>query len=129
MAEFEKRRARLGTGYYITQEQIEARPIATTSSLLLGVPGVVLRPTRFGGDMITMHGGALGCIATVYVDGMRVEGNVDDFLVPQWIGAIEVYSRAALAPTEYSKGNCGVVLLWTREPEKGGRWTAPKLLQ
>jgi carboxypeptidase family protein/TonB-dependent receptor-like protein len=127
MTEFERRRTRLGSGYFITQKQIDERPAYSVSDLLRFVPGVTLHYSALGGKLITMNGGR--CVPNVYFNGMIVDSSVDDFLIPEWLGGIEVYPRGALAPVEYSKGNCGVILLWSREFKRGGgRWTAPRIV-
>ncbi|MEX2284358.1 MAG: hypothetical protein WEE89_17855 [Gemmatimonadota bacterium] len=89
------------------------------------------------GNVITMHGtvlrgNRLECNPNVFIDGrIYVESNnnsVDDLIIPDWLGGVEVYSREATSPVEYRRGDgCGVVLFWTKDPERGGRWTLAKL--
>lgn len=52
---------------------------------------------------------------TYWVDGMRWRGNVDDFMVPTEVAAMEIYSHA-FAPAEFRDNgeNCRVVVIWTK---------------
>ena len=55
-----------------------------------------------------------GCLATVYVDGMRIHPReVDVFVMPGDLEGIEVYTGTA-GPVEYGMPSCALVLLWTR---------------
>jgi hypothetical protein len=130
LAEYDRRRTERVSGYFITREEIERRPIATASELLIVVPGVTLAPLSLHGirqDRYTiMVRGTMGpCMATVFINGMLVSQSgmrtVDDLLISDWIEGIEVYPTAVAAPLEYRRG-CGVVLFWTRNPEPGTNW-------
>ena len=136
LGEFEQRRARQASGYFLTQNDIDRRPITSASTLLLGVPGVTLHRDglrdRHEILLPSNHVAALTdpkCRATLYVDGRMIpDGSVDDVLIPAWVGAVEVYPRSESAPLEYRLNNdCGVVLYWTRERESGVRWSWKKV--
>jgi hypothetical protein len=140
LEEFEKRRVRQGSGYFITQDEIEKHASMPASSLVSRVPGVTLKTTRYG-SQILLPGTLDVCQASVFVDGTRIQGSVtgvDDLLIPAWIGGIEVYPRAASAPIEYRTNNnpanpnadtdCGVVLYWTRDVESDGGWSWKKIV-
>jgi len=125
LAEFERRRTTFGTGHFISRADIERRPIATASELLIGAPYVSLIDNRilFPGTIDEY------CRANVYIDGQLITRSidVDDLLISDWIEGIEVYPRAGVAPAEYQRNDCGSILFWTREPRAGGRWTRVKI--
>ena len=52
---------------------------------------------------------------TVYVDGIPTFSDDFDWIAPQELEAVEVYSGLNV-PIEYTSGanSCGVILLWTR---------------
>ena len=127
LAGFEQRRADQGGfgGYFVTQFDIERRPVATPSSLVLGTPGMAVRTAGSSGlDRNLIMTGS--CVATVFIDGVRTEQTpthtIDDLLAPDLIAGVEMYPRGFSAPPQYqtaSEPGCGVVLFWTREPRIG----------
>lgn len=135
---FQQRRldpGRVG-GYFLTRAEIDRRPHATPSQLLLGVPGVTLQRINNSGaftmdrSVIRMAAGNTGsiggCRANVFVDGSAVAqsetASVDDLLDATLIGGVEVYPRPITAPLQYQRDTgCGVVLFWTRRPGGGRR--------
>jgi hypothetical protein len=134
LAEFDKRRARHATGYFLTREEIERRPLAKTTTVLFGIPGLMLQPIGRRGSPaedrnIIQFSGSSGrpCVANVFIDGVPAAQSpisIDERLDASLLAAVEAYPRAGTAPPEYQHGNsCGVVLLWTREAERGGRWS------
>jgi hypothetical protein len=131
LAAFESRRTRLGSGHFITKDEIDRRPLASPSSLLLGVRGVHLRPVDLSGyrNQVFMQSAGMGeCAANLFVDGIPFRGSIDDYVIPDWLGAVEVYPTAAMTPTEFRLENaCGAVLFWTKEPESGGGWSRVKI--
>ena len=131
LAGFESRRTSLGTGHFITQKEIDRRPLASPSTLLLGVRGVHLRPADQSGhrNRVFMQSAGIGeCAANLFVDGIPFRGSIDDYVIPDWLGAVEVYSTAAMTPAEFRLENtCGTVLFWTKEPESGTNWSGIKI--
>lgn len=96
-------RQRTGMGRYITQAELDRRNAFDVSDFLRH-----LAPARASG-----FGGAC---TTYWVDGIRWNfGTPDDFMVPQEVGAIEVYS-SAFVPAEFQsfEGACRVVVIWTK---------------
>jgi hypothetical protein len=111
---FYDRRTR-GIGNFMDRYQMEDRPVLRTSDLFNFFPGVQLRPARIGsGSILTIRG---GCRPDLVIDGMNLGPNVliDDIVTPSDVEAIEVY-RGGTSPIEYSRSNCGSVLLWTADP-------------
>jgi hypothetical protein len=135
LAEFERRRELRLTGHFITRREIERQPVATAAELLIGVPGVTLTPVPDGSGVPTdryiigFRGRTTNhCTAHLFINGSEVTQlgirTVDDLLVADWIGGVEVYPSAALAPVEYRRADpCGVVLFWTRDAEPGTSWS------
>jgi carboxypeptidase family protein/TonB-dependent receptor-like protein len=116
--------ARVG-GYFIPEEEIERRPMATVSNLVLAAPGmsVALASGAGGLDRNVIMAGS--CVAQMFVDGIRVSqtngASIDDLLDPTRVAGVEMYPRALGAPAQYLDGSnprCGVVLFWTKEPER-----------
>jgi Carboxypeptidase regulatory-like domain len=112
-------------GYFIPEEEIERRPMATVSNLVLGAPGmsVALASGAAGLDRNVIMAG--NCVAQMFVDGIRVSqtngASIDDLLDPTRVAGVEMYPRSLGAPPQYvdaSNPRCGVVLFWTKEPER-----------
>jgi hypothetical protein len=55
---------------------------------------------------------------------------LDDFLTPERIEGVEVYTSFSTAPAEFIYGTCGVILFWTRPGgrEGGDPWSWRKVL-
>jgi hypothetical protein len=63
--------------------------------------------------------GRLGCTPALFVDGVRVPdgdtAELDAYVSPGQVGAVEVYSMGMEAPAPYAVSHmCPVVLLWTK---------------
>jgi hypothetical protein len=107
-------------GYFIGPEQIESRKAIQFTDLLTTSPGI-----RVQGSMGRMYitptrsvGGG-GCV-NVYVDGSKWQqleaGDLDSFVRPQDVAAIEVYPGGGSMPVEFqsSGGDCAAVVVWTK---------------
>jgi hypothetical protein len=145
MADFHRRRERLGTGQFITQADIEKRPLTSASTLLLGVPGVSVisggpagaPSAAFGRSVIKLRSTSVSggynqpneCTANVFLDGRPIQGSIDDYIIPDWIGGVEIYANELTTPSEFQRGNgCGSVVFWTKDAEGSrSRWTLPKI--
>ncbi|MGH7469578.1 MAG: carboxypeptidase regulatory-like domain-containing protein [Longimicrobiales bacterium] len=137
LADFERRRERHASGYFMGQSDIDKRPVAKASTLLMNIPGIRLQAIRRRGSTtedrhVIQFSGPSGapCVANVFIDGVQAQQSpvtIDELLDVAALGAVEVYPRAAGAPIEYQRSNnCGVVLFWTREVERVRRpwsWT------
>jgi hypothetical protein len=107
-------------GYFISPEQIEARKAIQFTDLLTTTPGL-----RVQGSMGRMYitatrtAGRQGCV-NVYVDGSRWQqleaGDLDAFVRPQDVAAIEVYPGGGSMPVEFQStgGDCAAVVVWTK---------------
>lgn len=111
-------RQRSGQGRYLSAEDIERRGALRLVDLLANVSP--LRAVSTGGSdraiVGRMSGGGYGCVQ-YFVDGMPWLGDdsPSDFMSPQEIGAIEVYSESS-TPAEFQRalGGCSTVVIWTR---------------
>lgn len=130
------RRRDTGAGFQITRAEIEARNPGRATDLLRGVPSVRLdggtspgvdpriylrtRMSLLGGEPSTS-----GCIPLFVVDGSlaRIEPpwGMDSLVSPENLEAIEVLTGTSRVPPQYAGlTNCGVVMLWTRNPSATG---------
>ena len=110
---FDQRR-RMGTGNYLTREEIEKRNPLLISDALRTVPGLQIAPGGPGQNRILGRG---GCSPAVFVDGMQVVDGAKDLdavVRPMDVRGIEVYRGGANTPPEYaSNSSCGTILVWT----------------
>jgi len=107
-------------GYFLSPEQIESRKATQFTDLLTTTPGI-----RVQGSMGRMYitatrtAGRAGCV-NVYVDGSQWQqleaGDLDSFVRPQDVAAIEVYPGGGSMPVEFqtSGGDCAAVVVWTK---------------
>jgi hypothetical protein len=110
------RRKRTGQGHYLEGDQINTNSLYF-SDVLRVVPSV--RVQSIGGrQMITSSRDINGCVA-IWVDGNQWQqlqpGDIDEFVKPHELAAIEVYS-AATAPAEFQStrtGSCTTIVAWT----------------
>jgi hypothetical protein len=128
MSAFNKRRAR-GIGAFVTREEIEKRHSASVSELLRYVPGVSISQRMAGEPQpVRMQRSAnptnqSTCVVLLYVDGNPYpNGSVDDF-PPGSLEGIEVYRSASEIPADFRTRDsmCGLIALWTRDPEAARR--------
>lgn len=123
----EERSKGLGSGHFITPEDIEARRVTRVTQYLEGIPGVRVVPLNdWTGRRFAILTNSR-CPMTVYLNGSRLNRQarpgmenpeppvIDDTITQTSIGGIEVYTRSN-APNEYQSmaGTCGVVLLWSK---------------
>jgi len=108
------------SGYFITPEQIEARKATQFTDLLTTTPGIRVQGSM--GRMFltaTRTAGRQGCV-NVFVDGSRWQqleaGDLDSFVRPQDVAAIEVYPGGGSMPVEFqsSGGDCAAIVVWTK---------------
>ena len=125
LAGFHQRRTGSALGSYVTREEVEARGAGYTTDLLRGLPGIRLNFIRWGvGPAIEMQGGFGVCQPTIFVDGLQLPesagGSLNDFLTPERIEGVEVYSSISTVPAQFHSGTCGVILFWTRRGAREG---------
>ncbi|MGD8277912.1 MAG: carboxypeptidase regulatory-like domain-containing protein [Gemmatimonadota bacterium] len=125
MTGFQARMQGAGHGTFITRADIEARGTTRTTDLLRGVAGVTIDFQRWGvSPAILMRSGLGTCEAAIFVDGVLAPqyrgSRLDDFLTPDRIEGVEIYSSFSAAPVQYISGTCGVILFWTRRGNREG---------
>ncbi|MEQ8329264.1 MAG: carboxypeptidase-like regulatory domain-containing protein [Longimicrobiales bacterium] len=139
---FERRRndpGRVG-GVFVTRRDVESRPMATPTQLVVGAAGVNVQPVITSDNVFGLDRSLIylrdtrgqQCLANVFVDGTRlrqsVDHTVDDILDNGLVGGVEVYARALTAPVEYQvDADCGVVLFWTHREAGEGTWSGRRI--
>lgn len=118
LRDFYERRSR-GVGHFITRWDLEKRVPRLVSEALFGVPGLQVTPGPLGLNSIRMADPSLSCQTPLFfLDGSLIRGgNPDEFLTPQDVEGIEIYTRITEVPpvfTRQSGSNCGVIAVWTR---------------
>jgi len=114
--EFEFNRKANRFGKFFTVDSIEKRHPLYTSDLFRVTPG--FRVTGFGLDAIvgssrgpsSIVGG--NCAANVVIDG--IPNQEINLISPFDIGAMEIYRPGEPAPAQYNRGNCGVIVIWSK---------------
>jgi hypothetical protein len=113
--EFESNRKR-GFGRYFDEGDIAKRNAFHSADLFRMVPGlrVVRDASGFESRVVSSRGSGLRgtCEMAVVIDGMP-DQNIN-FINPSDIGAMEVYVSAAETPPQYSRGQCGTIVIWTK---------------
>lgn len=113
-------REKMGMGTFLNTTQLDQRHATTFTDILRGVPG--LRVQTSGSDTQVSDPrspGGSGCVIFV-VDGSpwvsMSPGDIDSFLIPSNVGAIEVYHGVETPPefVQPSQSGCGVVVVWTK---------------
>jgi hypothetical protein len=111
-------RSKRGFGHFLTRADIEKRHPFQFTDLFRTMPGFIVVPdTGFGYTIVSTRGSGLGgrCQPEIYLDGMKLydAGDIDGFIMPSNVAAVEAYAGPAGAPPQYSSGGCGSVLIWT----------------
>ncbi|MEO8563476.1 MAG: carboxypeptidase regulatory-like domain-containing protein [bacterium] len=108
------------SGYFMTPEQIEARKAIQFTDLMTAVPGLRVQGTM--GKMSissTRLAGRAGCV-NIVVDGSKWQqmeaGDLDAFIKPDEVAAVEVYQAGGTTPVEFTAGgqDCTSVVVWTK---------------
>lgn len=112
------RRKRTGMGHYLEGDQINTTS-RYFSDVLRVIPGIQVQSAGFGRQVVRSSRGANGCVM-FWVDGTPWQsmepGDIDDFIKPHELGAIEVYSPTN-TPAEFqgARGSsCTTIVGWTQ---------------
>ncbi|MEO8452462.1 MAG: carboxypeptidase regulatory-like domain-containing protein, partial [Gemmatimonadota bacterium] len=114
--DFYRRRA-AHSGRFLTREDIDKSNAGHTQDLLRSIPGVHI---SFGTPGVSEEVSFTGCPASnvsVWVDGSKLTGLVQELLpliTPLDIEAVEVYPRQSLVPAEFRDNSCAALVFWTR---------------
>ncbi len=110
-------RKRSGMGHFLEGDQINPAS-RFLSDVVRTVPGIRVQSASDGRQMITSTRSPNGCVQ-IWIDGTMWQqlepGDVDDYVKPHELAAIEVYSPST-TPAEYSGargGSCTTIIGWT----------------
>lgn len=122
-----------GFGQFLEREEFERRAVTHVTDALRSLPRVTVReafPSATGAgevmnpQLLVQGGGLEGyCSPTLYIDGVEVHRGgsrsdpvrPDDWLAPEDVEAVEVYTSVAAVPIQYQgRAVCGILLFWTR---------------
>jgi hypothetical protein len=110
------RRKRSANGHFFEEKDLNKNAILF-SDVMRVVPGVRVAPAGNGRSVLVNSRDPNGCV-NVWVDGtlwQQLEpGDVDDFVKPHELAAMEAYSPSN-TPVEFSSkgGSCMTVIVWT----------------
>jgi hypothetical protein len=112
------RRKRIGNGFFMDGEEVTSRQMSRFSDVVRNAPGILIQRRGDKQYITTVRDPVNGCV-TIWIDGAQWQqlepGDIDDFIRPGEVGAIEVYSPTT-TPSEYSgpaRGSCTTVVVWT----------------
>jgi hypothetical protein len=113
-------RKQTGMGTYFTAADIVRHQPVTTSDILRIAHGVFVERSTDGDTMLSMSGMFTErCAPAVYIDDHRFQNftadDVDEYVKPNRIMGIEVYTRGATPPQfEPGLSGCGAIVIWTK---------------
>ena len=112
------RRKMIGSGFFMDGDEVTNRTMSKFSDVLRSAPGISIQRRGDRAFITNSRDPVNGCV-NIWIDGAQWQqleaGDVDDFLRPGEVGAVEVYS-ASTTPAEYagvSRGTCSTVIVWT----------------
>ncbi|MEP7346536.1 MAG: carboxypeptidase-like regulatory domain-containing protein [Gemmatimonadaceae bacterium] len=127
---FESRK-RSGQGHYIDRAIIDRRQAIQASNLLQMIPRleVLTSATGLFGHIVVMKTEFTSqgyCRPDLYVDGVLFRSGdmeIDEVLNPDQIEGIEVYTKPALAPVQFTNNmsGCGSIVVWRRKTAESAR--------
>ncbi len=119
MLDFDRRR-RTAAGIFVTRRQIEQDQPQHLSDMFRTAPGVVIRGGGSGGYSLRLSRGGM-CRPQYIIDGLYQPEFELDLIPPADIEGIELYRGSSEIPPQFNRFNavCGVVVIWTRDPEAG----------
>jgi hypothetical protein len=113
------RRKRVGHGFYMDGDELKARSALFFSDVLRAAPGIRVVQTPGGRQMIQSQRDPMGGCVSIWVDGSQWQqmepGDIDDFVKPFEVGALEVYSPTN-TPAEFQSvrgASCTTIVAWT----------------
>jgi hypothetical protein len=113
-------RKKSGMGYYLDSDQLKMRQTNQFSDMLRTVPGLRVVPAGDGTNVIQSSRDPTGGCVTFYVDGspwqQMTPGDLDTFVRPEEVGALEVYNGSTTPPqfTQPGMSGCTTVVIWTK---------------
>jgi hypothetical protein len=108
-------------GRFMGTEEIEKRNALQFTDLMRTMPGMRVSSSGDGQAMVTSSrsSSGSGCV-TIIVDGAKWQqlqpGDLDSFVRPEEVAAIEVYASGASMPPQFATPgqDCGAVVVWTK---------------
>jgi hypothetical protein len=106
-------------GYFLGPDQLEKRNPTKFTDILRTTPGIRVSETNGQATISSTRSSQGGGCVTMYVDGspwQQLEaGDLDSFVQPDEVAAIEVYNGAAVPPQFQTPGqSCASVVVWTK---------------
>ena len=121
-------RREVGSGQYLTADDIEKMNALRVSDVLRRIQGllVVGRDGPLQEPTYRFHASGFLCQqAVLFVDGVRVPSSSFGLLAtPDRIAGIEAY-RGATTPVIFGATGCGAIAVWTKPPGLDGGTTSP----
>ena len=106
-------------GHFIDPQTIERRKATVFSDLLRTVPGIRVQTTNAGAMIFSTRTASQDGCVTMWVDGAQWQqfsaGDLDSFVRPEDVAAIEVYNGTAV-PAQFTTAgqSCAAVVVWTK---------------
>ncbi|MEO7457541.1 MAG: carboxypeptidase regulatory-like domain-containing protein [Gemmatimonadaceae bacterium] len=106
-------------GYFMDPQAIERRKATMFSDLLRTIPGLRVQTTNAGATVYSTRSSTQDGCVTMWVDGAQWQqlsaGDLDSFVRPEEVAAVEVYNGSAVPPQFTTVGqNCSAVVVWTK---------------
>jgi hypothetical protein len=114
------RRKRAGFGTYLGLDEIKSRNAQYFSDIMRSVPHIRVAADGQGRQMLQNSRDPMGGCVMIWVDGTMWQqmqpGDIDDFVRPHELGAIEVYSPTNTPAEFQSRGgaSCATIVAWTQ---------------
>ena len=107
-------------GYFIDRQEIERRNPDTPTDLFQRMSGLRVIHGGLYGSQVFMNqvvtfknDGSLGCLPSIWIDGIRSTMRTPDVMLVDEIEGIEVY-KGASSPGKFND-LCGTIVIWTRQ--------------
>ncbi len=115
------RRKRMGMGWYLDGKEMDSHGTSTNFSDVMRIaPGIRVSTAQGNRQVIQSSRDPVNGCVNIYIDGslwQQMEpGDVDDFVKPFELGAVEVYNGSG-TPAEYQpagKSSCTTIVAWTK---------------
>ncbi|MEP6732898.1 MAG: carboxypeptidase regulatory-like domain-containing protein [bacterium] len=116
---FSDRKRSSAGGYFLDPDQLEKRKAMIFSDLLRTVPGLRVSSQNGQATISSTRSATGGGCVTFWVDNAQWQsldpGDLDSFIRPDEVSAIEVYNGPATPPQFVTAAqNCAAVVVWTK---------------
>jgi len=106
-------------GHFVDPETIEKRHAQLLTDLLRTIPGIRVSSTNGQAQVYSTRTASQDGCVTIYVDGAPWSslepGDLDSFVRPNEVAAIEVYNGTSVPPQFTTPGqSCASVVVWTK---------------